>query len=618
MKHPQRLPLILLVLLFLGAAPGTALFAQATNAHDQLQKREPSTTSPSCTRDSALQLVYQQIDATRTFDDAVARITALLRAADLLWPHQKDRARATFSEAFDLATANFKEKGDKDRVEGVGLVSGTPDQRYTVISAIARRDYQWARKLTDQVLKEDADEAKEKAADDPQHSGKAAGKILGIAFTLLPSDVPTAINIARTSLSFPATLMLPMFLYRVAETDQSAADQFYGEALAAYRDKPMGEFLYLSAYPFGNRTEAGEMPGYTIYRIPPNFTPNVSLERLFVQTLIQRARQAFENPSDTEDIRRVTENGQIWLAFTRLEKQIQQSLPDLLVAAQQAKASSFSVQSQKSQGQVTKTINDQERPMQTFDQRVEAADKQRDPDRRNYALASAVTSAPLTEPFEHVLSAAEKIDDSQLRDQVLNWFYFTRAQNTKQLDEARRLAGLVSELDQRAFLYSGIAQEAIKHTESQQQAREILEEVLSAANKAPNNTMATARTLLAVAYLYTKIDPGRAMSTLSEAIKCINRIEAPDFSRQNVFRKIEIKTFGIYASFQTPGFSPENVFREVGKLDLDGALYQSSNLTNKGLHSLTTLALIDDCLKQSAPPAKLEKTPARSQPKKAP
>jgi hypothetical protein len=200
----------------------------------------------------------------------------------------------------------------------------------------------------------------------------------------------------------------------------------------------------------------------------------------------------------------------------------------------------------------------------------------------------------------------------------LNWFYFTRAQSTKQLDEARRLAGLVSELDQRAFLYSSIAQEAIKHTESQQQAREILEEVLSAADKAPNNTMTTARTLLAVAYLYTKIDPGRAMSTLNEAIKCINRIEAPDFSRQSVTRKIENKAFGIYASFQTPGFSPENVFREVGKLDLEGALYQSSNLTNKGLHSLTTLALTEDCLKQSTPPVKLEKTPARSQPKKAP
>src|SRR5258708_39496 len=57
---------------------------------------------------------------------------------------------------------------------------------------------------------------------------------------------------------------------------------------------------------------------------------------------------------------------QIWLALTRLEKQIQQSLPDLAPATEQAKASSFSVQSQKSQSSVTNTISQQERPKKTF------------------------------------------------------------------------------------------------------------------------------------------------------------------------------------------------------------------------------------------------------------
>ena len=411
MKHPKTL-----ILSFVLPATVLALCSIATGqaSNKQARGKEDTPIASSCSRKPALDIVRQQLDATRTFDDAVQRLAVLLRVADLLWPDARDDARATFTEAFDLATVNFKEKGDEDRREGVRLMSGTPDQRFTVISAIARHDYPWARKLTDQVLKEDADEAKEKATDDFQRQRKDAGKILGIASSLLPSDVSTAINIARASLSYPAVLTLPMFLYRVAETDQSAADQFYVEALAAYRDKPMDEFLYLSSYPFGNRTDAGDMPGYTIYRIPTNFTPNASLERLFVQALLQRARQAFENPSDTEDLRRVTENGQIWLAFTRLEKQIQQSLPDLFDAAQQAKAGSFSVQSQKSQDQVTKTISDQEKPKRTFDQRVEAADKQRDPDRRNYELAAAVTSAPLTEPLEQ-LSAAGKIDDTQLR-----------------------------------------------------------------------------------------------------------------------------------------------------------------------------------------------------------
>jgi hypothetical protein len=91
-------------------------------------------------------------------------------------------------------------------------------------------------------------------------------------------------------------------------------------------------------------------------------------------------------------------------------------------------------------------------------------------------------------------------------------------------------------------------------------------------------------------------------------VKCNNRIESPDFSRQFEMRKIEGKNFGSYAAFQTPGFKPENAFRELGKLDFDGALYQASNFSDKSLRSLTTLALVEPCVQQKLAPAKSEKT----------
>src|SRR5450432_1776973 len=153
MKYPKTLIICL--------AFAIPVLAPPVSASGQTKTKEPFAISSSCKREPALDIIQQQIDATRTFDDAVERIAVLLRAADLLWPHQQDKARSAFSEAFDLATVNFKEKGDKDREEGVGLTSETPYQRYKVISAIAGRDYPWAKKLTDQVLKQDADEAKE-------------------------------------------------------------------------------------------------------------------------------------------------------------------------------------------------------------------------------------------------------------------------------------------------------------------------------------------------------------------------------------------------------------------------------------------------------------------------
>jgi len=93
---------------------------------------QPNNKSVLCNKQNSLDTINQQILSTRTFDNAVQRIAVLIRAADLLWPHQNEKARAAFTEAFDLATQNYKENGDV-----VGRVSNSqfsmrfpaPDQR---------------------------------------------------------------------------------------------------------------------------------------------------------------------------------------------------------------------------------------------------------------------------------------------------------------------------------------------------------------------------------------------------------------------------------------------------------------------------------------------------------
>lgn len=78
-----------------------------------------------------------------------------------------------------------------------------------------------------------------------------------------------------------------------------------------------------------------------------------------------------------------------------------------------------------------------------------------------------------------------------------------------------------------------------------------------------------------------------------------NKIEAPDFSRDYVFTRIEGKSFGAYDTLHAPGFNPENAFREMSKFDFDGTLYQAGNFTNKPLRSMTTLAVLEPCLQVS-------------------
>jgi hypothetical protein len=611
-ERSHGIPSRFIVLLALGttilmsSGSATAQSGSGTNA-----------AAPLCSRDNALEIIRQQIDVAKTFDDSVQRIAVLIRAADLLWPYQQEKARATFTEAFDLAAQNFKEKGDEPRREGRALLVETPDQRYIVIRAVSKRDPAWAKKLTEEMLKKDRQEAEEATTKNTDKDVRTDAKILDSAISLLPSDINAAINFATTSLSYPASIRLTVFLYKLAEVNQKAADQFYQQALAVYGDKPLREFLYLAAYPFGG-DEAGDMPFFGHYIVPATFAPNLSLQRMFVQALLRRAQQALQTPVDEGDnYNGFPGTGHVLQVLTQLEPQVQKRLPDLRGAVEQARNNLLSSLSQENQDIFLKPQGNQDLTRtKTFDEQIEAAEKEPDVNARDELIVTAILNAGQSETVDHVVNVADKIADANLRSQLLDWFYFERTQSAikdKQLDEATKLGSKVQEIDQRAYLYSEIAKDALQRIENQNQAREMLEEIVTTVGKGPN-TITAARAILSAAYLYLKIDPNRSISVLSDAVKLINRLESPDFSRQFLLRKIEGKNFARYTSFKTPGFNPESAFREMAKSDFDSALSQVSGFTDKSLRSLTTLVLADFCLQRAEQQEKAEKAKKRVKP----
>jgi hypothetical protein len=529
----------------------------------------------------------------------------------LIWPYQQEKARGVFADAFEVASRNFQAKGDKPRNEG-RLVVGVPDQRYTVIGAIGKRDPDWAGKLSKQILQEEADEAKEKAEKDKGRDAHTGEKLIGVAFSLLDSDPAAALAFARNSLTYPATLYLPLFLFKLSEINKGAADQFYAEAVAAYSRAPMAEFLYLSSYPFARNREVGEMPAWTSYTVPAGLKPNPQLQRLFMQTLLMRARELVQNPAPPDPAVRWPDALQIFMALTRLEADVAASLPDLSPALQELKGSTAGLLSQKDQQRAGETMADPP-PPKSFAERVEAADRLVDQARREGLIGAALLSVPDSVGEAEIEAAATKIDDLVLRVQLLSNIYFNRAQKAlkeKKLEEARRLAAKVDQLDQRAYLYSLIATESIKQTKNDAQAREMLEAVLEAVAKAANNEI-KARAQLAVAYLYSSFDQSRAIAVLGDAVKTINRVDSIDLSSDSVAIRIEGKQFGRYSGLRSPGFSPEVAFREIGKVDFDGTLYLASNLTDQSLRAMTSLALVEQCLKPPAAKPKPKPAPAK-------
>ncbi|HKP84386.1 MAG TPA: hypothetical protein VJT69_20385 [Pyrinomonadaceae bacterium] len=565
------------------------------------QKRVgPNPNSHWCSTNNAVTLIQQQVDAAKLLDKTSSRIAVLVRAADVLWFQNENKAREVFKEAFELAERDLKESLESQS----GTVSGPPipprDQRFVVIAAVAKRDRRWADELTDQVLRADNKE-------DPDQKGSqrniaVASKLLESALLLLPGEIAAATMLAERSFAHPASLNLPIFLYKLSDSNQALADELYLKALNTYRAQSPNEFFYLSAYPFGSNREVVDLPSFALYKVPPRFVPNKLLQRLFMEAILTQAKATSQSTAASGlDFRAIQ---QLWLALTRLEPQIANLQPELSQASHGARESLFSLLSPPTQVRLTAKVGDSTPPTTlSFSEQVKLAEKEPNLNRHDYLLVQLLLRASDTVSLEDVLSACDKISDSKVRQEVLIWIYFWRTQSAikeKRFEDARRLATNVDELDQRTYLYSEIARELLTSIESESQARRVLDEVHQAALKAPNTVM-TARSLLAVAYLYLKIDLNSSILVISDAVKVINRIEAPDFSNSVVMRKIEGKEYGVYAAIQAPGFSPENVFRSLLKLSPEDALLQAGGLSDKNLRALTMLAIAEACLQQPQP-----------------
>ena len=580
--------------------------------------------SPLCTRDNALDMIKQQVDLTKTFNDTSRRITVLIRAAELLWPHQEDKARAVFTDAFDLAAQNQKENEQKSP-RGLLLRMQVPDQRYVVIRAVARKDPAWAKELTGKILNP-ANDSKSSAARSSVESVVAASRLLESAQTLISTDFSAAIDLARLSFNYPASFLLTRFLYSVSEVNQQAADQLYALALTTYGDKPLREFLYLQAYPFAWH-ETLNTPVFTYHEVPTKFIVNQSLQRQFVQALLRRSQQALETPVDEGDTYRTSHGspmpGTVHLleGLTRLEPQVRVSQPDLwgpLTQAREKILVTLSADTQKLLLQPGREITTE--ADHTFAEQIEAAQKIADVNERDERIITAVFGSE-NESLTDVLAATDKVSDSNLRAHLLEWLYFHRATaaiKDKQFEEAERLAAKVDGVEQRAFLHVQLAKALLNKSDTQTHAREILDDAINEGKKA-GATLFAARTLLSTSTLYAKIDLNQSISLLGDAVTVVNRLENPDFSADGqALRKTPERkgrggqymgeyVFHVYM----PGLDPESAFREMAKVDFDTSLAQSTALTDKFQRALSQLALADVCLAQSA-----AAQPAKAKPKK--
>jgi hypothetical protein len=584
------------------------------NTSAQTSEKKPDAPSL-CERESALEMIRQQTEVAKTFDNSVQRIAVLIRAADLLWSYQEKRGRAAFTEAFDVATRHEKEKSET-ATRPIMLLMFVPDERYVVVRAVSRRDPAWARRLTQEILDQEKRRAEESASRDWRDDVMIAQRLLNSAIKLIPDDVSLAQEIASMSLRYPASAELSRFLYKLAEVSQQAADQFYLSALASYHGKPMREFLYLQAYPFGFR-ESGDMPVFGFYQVPSNFVPNRLLQQRFVLRLLLRSQQALEVPLDDGDnYNRLPGTAHILQVLTRVEPKVAELSPNMLSMVAHAKERimvSLPLETQKVLARPERSSGASP-ATRSFAERLEEAAKTPDVNRRDELIVTAIISTiqlhydsgSEMESLEALVQGLDEISDPAVRSWLAEWVYFSKTNDAikkKQLSGALQTVAKVEDPELRTYLHGQIAKAFIDKPETETQARDILDQAIAEANKG-HKTILAARTLLNAAIVYSRLNLSRSFTVLGDAIKCTNGIESPDFSNDQIDKDINKKTLQRRVHFWLPGFNPEGVFREMAKLDFDGTFTQINTLTDKFQRAMSAMAVSEVCLQQLQQPRK--------------
>lgn len=158
-----------------------------------------------CNELFARQLVEQQAYDSKSIEETDKRINVLLKIADFLWKTDEETSRRYLTEAFQVARERFREKGNEPLITG-NMILKRIDYRFEVINAIAAHDAEWAKKLTETVLKEaeeNKETPKEKDKTDFFDSDSEANQTRNLAVLLADKDTAASLYFARRAMRFP-------------------------------------------------------------------------------------------------------------------------------------------------------------------------------------------------------------------------------------------------------------------------------------------------------------------------------------------------------------------------------------------------------------------------------
>jgi len=600
-----------------------------------------------------IDLLRQAGDEASSLSDpySIARIKAA--AGDALWESDQELARQFFRDAFEAALTHYRENKSNPRDPMTRLTAVSPSGLcQEIIRLVISRDKALGQEFTKryneerQRLVKDGEKQGNVPLPDESYLFKGAGGgdlslKLDEAASLFRTSPQTAIAQAQSILSKHAVPTQEWFLWKIAEQDRAAADQFFLWLLAQiYEDETAGagQLLIIAAYPFSERfvmiTDGirnwGELnfnyDSKTIARISRG--RDVISEDLLGSWFIDVSFTVLSRIAESDlagypDA--LSRLGAAAYLAKWLSPKVEVLQPARVSAWQNLALRLFSRLPQEQQNYLLRmfaweedytnksqqfsakpTISD---PVERIKLLLEKAEKTSNFAERDQLYQQAALEADRMGNLVRALQIADKIEDRDFRGQVRDWVYFnaaTRALSKNELVEAHTYALEVKAPDQCASLLCGMARAALKEKDKAR-AIELLTEAEQQAGKA-DNSPAKVRALLNIANLLASFDPPRALETMSSAVRAANRV--PNYSAGPVRM---VRTLGSGATQKHALIqNMESVdlgagMARLAAVDFDGTLTLAESLENKPLKLTSIIAVASSVLNKKPEP----ETPAK-------
>ena len=569
----------------------------------------PAPDAQVCNEDFARNIVEQQAAESRTVAETDKRVRMLIRTADFLWKYDELKAREYFAEAYKVANDRFSEKGFERQDYGSIYVQ-LPDYRFEVLQAIAKRDGAWARKLTEELLKESEKDQKDR---DSRDTGREVNSLMQIALENVKANPDLSWYLFRRLMRMELDFQWFWTVFSVAREDKAFADALYSELLVSHANATPRRVTYLSGYPFAR----DRMLGYesnSYIALVPELSPNPQLQMRFIDLLLRRSDAYASDPANyglQAEPNRPREAVYIVTALQELEPIVIQSFPAFLprLNAARAKAISMLIETDR------KSISDREKwkaPFSTsFEERIAELEKADEEGKLTDAiiLQTLISGLKKEEQFKQLEPWLEKITDAEGRAKSISYFHVLRsklATKEKRYVDAQKYASKVMEVDFQALLWYEAAENQLKDINDAAMAYETLADVGRLARRA-EDSVGKARVLLGLANLYEKLNHSFAISELSEAVAVANRLKDADLQTRWLLYHIKVKDWAFGASIGTPGYDLEHTFGTVSKNDFSLPLSNAKAIDDKFYRTIAVIAVAKNCIDRPKPKAALNK-----------